>query len=213
MRPIRTLAESKIVERLPSVFTAHGITAPMIDPDVTDAPDVIVHHSHGKLGIEICRLDYEAYCKWLATPPGSVYSRAAEVSINLRKLLASVVRKKRNKYGAYVGKHSLSECWLVLHNNLFEFPEVGEEGRADRRWFEEHSSWELQDQQCPFDRVLFNLEHPDRWYSLFHKGAVGHRKAVITRWPSIIFREAAIVPTLGVNTIDLSDQPNKPTFE
>jgi hypothetical protein len=62
-----------------------------------------------------------------------VYSRAGEVTVNLRKLLASVVRKKRNKYGTYIGKHALSECWLVLHNNLFEFPEFGEKGRADRR--------------------------------------------------------------------------------
>lgn len=212
MRPTRTAAEAKIVERLPSALASYGIIAPMIDPDVTDAPDVLVHHARGRLGIEICRLDYEAYCKWLATPPGSVYSRAAEVTINLRKLLATVVRKKRNKYGAYVRMHSLSECWLVLHNNLFEFPEFGE-GRADRQWFEEHSSWELQDQQCPFDRVLFNLEHPDRWYSLFHKGAVQRRKTVITRWPTIIFREAAIVTTLGENTIDFRDQPNRPTFK
>lgn len=213
MRPTRTAAEAKIVERLPSALAGLGIIAPTIDPDITDAPDVLVHHAQGKLGIEICRLDYDAYCKWLATPPGSVYSRAAEVTINLRKLLASVVRKKRNKYGAYVGKHSLSECWLVLHNNLFEFPEFGEEGRADRRWFEEHSSWELQDQQCPFDRVLFNLEHPDRWYSLFHRGSEVRRKAVITRWPTIIYQEAVVVPTLGVNTIDFRDQPNRPTFK
>lgn len=213
MRPTRTASESKIVERLPSALAKHGVVAPKIDPCISDAPDVVVHHSHGKLGIEICRLDYEAYCKWLATPPGSVYSREAEVTINLSKLLAAVVRKKRNKYGAYVGKHSLSECWLVLHNNLFEFPEFGEKGRADRRWFEEHSSWELQKQQCPFDRVLFNLEHPDRWYSLFHRGSTVRRKTAITSWPTIIFKEVAIVTTRGVNSLDFRDQPNRPKFK
>jgi hypothetical protein len=212
MRTVRTAAENRVLERLPPALAAQGIELPVIDRDVTDAPDVLVHHARGRLGLEISRLDYEAYCKWLATPPGSVYSRAAEITINLRKLLAAAVRKKRRKYDAYVQNHSLSECWLVLHNNVFEFPEVGEAGRADRRWFEMHSSWELQEQQCPFDRVLFNLEHPDRWYTLYRKGTTLPRQSIITRWPSIVFKEAAIVPAPGVNMLDLQDKPNRPTF-
>lgn len=213
MRTVRTAAENRVLERLPSVLTEQGIELPVIDPDVTDAPDVLVHHARGRLGLEISRLDYEAYCEWLATPPDSVYSRAAEIKINLRKLLAAAVGKKRSKYGSYVQKHDLSECWLVLHNNVFEFPEVGETGRADRRWFEMHSSWELQEQQCPFDRVLFNLEHPDRWYTLYRKGADLPRQSITTRWPSIVFKEAAIVTARGVNMIDLQDKPSRPTFK
>ena len=213
MRPTRTAAESRVLERLPPILAANGIVAPLIDSDITDAPDVVIHHEFGKLGIEISRLDYEAYCKWLATPPGNVYSRAAEVTINLRKLMATAVRRKRTKYEAYVAKHTLSECWLILHNNIFEFPEFGEVGRADRQWFEDHSSWELRDQQCPFDRVLFNLEYPDRWYTLFQKTVVRPRRSVITRWPTITYREAAIVTERGVNELDFRDKPNKPKFE
>ncbi len=213
MRAVRTAAENRVIERLPTALYAQGIQFPVIDPAVTDTPDVLVHHARGRLGIEISRLDYETYCKWLATLPSTPFSRAAEVTVNLRKLLATAVRKKRSKYGSYVQNRNLSECWLVLHNNLFEFPEIGEAGRPDRRWFETHSSWELQEQQCPFERVLFNLEHPDRWYTLYRKGSTPPRRSINTQWPSIIFREAAIVTTLGVNTLDFRDKPNRPTFK
>ena len=213
MRAARTIPEQRVVERLPAILAAESLDAPVIDANVTDAPDVLVHHAKGKLGVEISRLDYEDYCKWLATPPGSVYSREAEITINLRELLAASIAKKRDKYASYVQARGLSECWLVLHNNVFDFSDVGETGRADRQWFEKHSSWELQEQKCPYDRVLFNLEHPDRWYTLYRKGVSTLRESFITRWPTIIYKEAAIVTTRGVNVIDLQDKPNRPTFK
>lgn len=213
MRSARTIPEQRVVERLSAILAAESLDAPIIDADVTDAPDVLVHHAKGKLGIEISRLDYEDYCKWLATPPGSVYSREAEITINLHKLLAAAVAKKRDKYASYMQARGLSECWLVLHNNVFDFPDVGKTEHADRQWFEKHSSWELQEQWCPYDRVLFNLENHDRWYTLYRKGVSTPRQSVITQWPSIVYKEAAIVTTRGVNIIDLQDKPNRPTFK
>lgn len=213
MRSERTVAEQRILERIAPMLALAGINNYVVDVDIVDSPDILFRHSDGTLGIEVARLDYEKYCKWLSTPPGYEYSRAAEVTINLRKLLVTIMRSKRSKYERYVLERGLTECWLVLHNNLFEFDESAEPGTPDRKWFEDHSSYELQDQRCPFDRVFFNLEHPDRWYVLFDKSHPNTRQSVITRWPSIIYREAAIKTTLGVNLIDLRDKPDKPHFQ
>jgi len=120
---------------------------------------------------------------------------------------------KKNKYDGYKKSHSLDECWLVLHNNVFEFQETCDSGHPDREWFERFARYELQDLSCPFDRVLFNLEYPDRWYYLYEKRNFKRRTSVITRWPSIIFRESAIVSTVGVNIIDLSDGVPKNGFQ
>lgn len=130
MRAIRTNAENRIVERLPPVLVEHGIETPAIDPNVTDAPDVLVQHAQGRLGAEISRLDYQSFCEWHA-----------------------------------------------------------------------------------YDRVLFNLDHPNRWYSLYRKGYSTPRQSHVTRWPTVILNEAAIVTNLGVNAIDLGDKPNRPLFE
>lgn len=212
MRLLRTPEEQRIVERLPDALIGHGVVPLAIDPDVTDAPDVVVRHAGGLLGLEITRLDYEAYCKWLADPPETGYSRVAEVTVNLRKLLSTVVRKKRAKYAKYMHERALSECWLVLHNDVFDFPESTAPDRPDRRWFEQHSAWELTDQQCPFERVLFNLEHPSKWYSLFCRGSSSPRTSVMHRWPTVIRREAAAITSRGVNIFDLRSKPGI-TFE
>lgn len=213
MRIERTLSEQRILDRLGPVLKSANIYPFEIDGNIVDAPDIVVRHGASALGIEIMRLDYEHYCKWLSTPRGEEYSRAAEVTVNLHKLLVNALKKKRKKYAKYIQRHSLDECWLIFHNNLFEFAESDQSGIPDRKWFEDYSSYELQEQNCPFDKVLFNLEHPDLWYKLFDKSIKKTRHAHIRRWPTIIFREAAIKTTLGVNVIDLRDQPGRPSFE
>lgn len=214
MRAERTVNEKRIVERLGTPLTHLGILKPEIRGDIVDSPDIIVKHDAGLLGIEVARLDYEKYCKWLASAPKALpYSRAAEITIDLKKQLRHVMTIKKDKYDGYKKTHGLDECWLVLHNNVFEFQETCDSGYPDRAWFERFARYELQDISCPFDRVLFNLEHPDRWYYIYEKQNFIRRSSVITRWPSIIFRESAIVPTADVNIIDLSDSIPKMGFQ
>lgn len=214
MRAERTINESRIVERLGTPLAHLGILNPEISDDIVDSPDIVVKHDAGLLGIEVARLDYEKYCKWLASAPKTLpYSRAAEITIDLKKQLHHVMTIKKSKYAGYKKSHGLGECWLVLHNNVFEFQETCDSGYPDREWFERFARYELQDLSCPFDRVLFNLEHPDRWYYLYEKRNFKRRTSIITSWPSIIYRESAIVPAAGVNIIDLSDGIPKKGFQ
>jgi hypothetical protein len=134
------------------------------------------------------------------------------VTVNLRKLLAAAMKSKRSRYAKYIENRALNECWPVLHNNLFDFAESSPHGVPDRRWFEEYSAYELQEQNCPFDKVLFNLEHRNRWYDLFNKSARKARRSV-TRWPTIIFREVSIKTSRGVNTLDFRNPSRRETFE
>jgi hypothetical protein len=216
MRTDRTTSEKRILDRLDSQLKKYEISNPVVDPWITDRPDILIDHENGRLGIEVTRLDYEEYCKWLNTPPEPPYSRAGEVTINLKKLLASVMKKKRKKYQEYKILRSLSECWLILHNDVFEFKEtVLKKGVPDKAWFEEYSCYELQELSCPFDRVLFNLEHPNIWYSLYDKQLYRQRKKVCYRWPSIIYKECALKGPLEarVYPIDFSDSISKQKFE
>lgn len=216
MRNNRTKAEKQILERLESQLVEYEIINPVIDEWITDRPDILINHKNGRLGIEVTRLDYEEYCKWLSTPPEPPYSRAGEVTINLQKMLASVMRKKKKKYHEYRTLRSLSECWLILHNNVFEFKENSfQKDALDRNWLEEFSCYELQDLSCPFDRVLFNLEYPSVWYSLYDKQSYRQRKSICCKWPSIIYKEAALKPPLQAKryTFDFSDGIQKQEFK
>ena len=214
MRPQRTQDEIRILDRLYSQLEKYGIQNPKIVEDIIDRPDILISHDSGRLGIEISRLDYEDYCKWLNVPPEPPYSRAGEVTINLNKLLSSSMKKKRKKYAEYKRLRSLDECWLILFNNLFEFKEVApKQGVPDRAWFEKYSHWELQELSCPYDKVLFNLEHPDEWHQLFDKSTFKQRTHGISRWPSIIYKEGMVQLGLGETPIDLSDSIPKDEFE
>jgi hypothetical protein len=213
MRTKRTVSENRIVERISTPLAHLRILNPEIREDIVDSPDIVIKHDWGLLGIEVARLDYEKYCKWLANSPMTLpYSRAAEVTIDLKKQLQNVMKIKESKYDNYKKLHGLNECWLILHNNVFEFLETCESGYPDREWFERFARYELQELSCPFDRVLFNLEHPDRWFYLYEKRNYIRRTSVITSWPSIIWRESAIVSKAGVNIIDLSDVIPKKEF-
>ena len=118
--------------------------------------------------------------------------------------------KKRYKYEEYKILQSLDECWLILFNNVFEFHDSApKQGEPDRAWFEKYSHWELQELSCPYDKVLFNLEHPNDWYLLFDKSIIKQRTHGISRWPSIIYKEAMVQTDRGVTPIDLSDSISK----
>jgi len=214
MRVTRTTDENRILERLDSQLIKYGISNPKVVTEITDRPDILLNHDNGRLGIEITRLDYEEYCKWLNTSSNEPYSRAAEVTINLNKMLASIMHKKRKKYQEYKKLRSLNECWLILHNNLFEFEkEAPRNGVPDIDWFERFSCYELQDLECPYDRVLFNLEHSDCWYSLFNKSVHRQKKDVVYSWPSIIHKESMVICHRGINVINLSDNIPKEKFK
>ena len=105
MRPVRTPDEQRILKRLPSVVGSHGITLPIAyDTTVTDCPDAVVCHASGRIGIEISRLDYEEFCQWAAVKPKPPYARAAEVEINLKKMLGGALLRKSKKYDVYRAK-------------------------------------------------------------------------------------------------------------
>jgi len=213
MRLERTPAEVRILERLAPVLTTNNILSFTVRDDIVDSPDIVVTHDAGTLGVEVMRLDYEKYCKWRSQSKVPPYSRVAEVTVNLRKLLKHAMDLKRDKYQKYLQQRHMQECWLVLHNDVFDFAETDTEGVPSRRWFEEHAACELQELSCPFDKVLFNLEHPNRWYCLYDRSQIRVRRSYITRWPTVILREVAIVTKRGVNVVDLSDAIPRSKFE
>ena len=170
MRPERTPYETKILDRMEEVLAKYSITNPVLIEEITDRPDILYKYDQGRLGIEISRLDYEHYCKWLSTPPPQPYDRAADVEINLNKMLSTVMKKKKKKYREYKRHRNLSECWLILHNNVFEFDaKPHQDNMPSIDWVQHNTQIELQDLKCPYDRVLFNLEHPNVWYEFFNK--------------------------------------------
>jgi hypothetical protein len=214
MRPKRTTDEIRILERLDSQLEQYGIQNSKIVEEIIDRPDILINHDSGRLGIEISRLDFEEYCKWLNVPPEPPYSRAGEVTINLNKLLSTCMQKKDKKYSEYKRLRSLNECWLILFNNVFDFKEIApKKGVPDRVWFEKYSHWELQELSCRYDKVLFNLEHPNQWYLLYDKSTFKQRTQGISGWPSIIYKEAMVQLGPGVTKIDLSDSIPKDEFE
>ena len=97
MRPQRTQDEIRILDRLYSQLEKYGIQNPKIVEDIIDRPDILISHDSGRLGIEISRLDYEDYCKWLNVPPEPPYSRAGEVTINLNKLFLFLYEKEKKE--------------------------------------------------------------------------------------------------------------------
>lgn len=189
MRPRRSAIEHAIVERLWGQLPHWGITEFSIRTDITDRPDVVLDLPAGRLGIEICRLDYEAFCRWLASPPDAPYSRTAEVTVDLDKQLGAVMARKGPKYPAYVAEAGLGACWLLLYNNLYDFDDDVTPGVPNREWFERFARWTLQDLGCPFERVYFLLEYPERWFQLFDRHHPQPRRGTVHSWPRVIYRE------------------------
>ena len=179
-----------MVERLWRQLPHWGITEFSIRADMTDRPDVVLDLADGRLGIEICRLDYEAFCRWLATPRDAPYARSAEVTVDLDTQLAAVMARKAPKYPAYVAEAGLDACWLLLYNNLYDFADEAAPGLPDRAWFERFAQWALQELGCPFERVYFLLEHPERWYQLFDRDRHLPRRGTVHSWPRVIYRES-----------------------
>ena len=132
MRPKRTIDEKRILERLGSELSKYDIKNPTIDGDLIDRPDVLIDHAAGRMGLEITRLDYEDYCRWLSVAPELPYSRSAEITINLNRLLASCMEKKKDKYEEYKKLRNLDECWLILFNNVFGFHNSARQTRRPR---------------------------------------------------------------------------------
>lgn len=214
MRSKRTVAENRIIGRLSAPLKTLKFDEYEIDPDIFDRPDAVVVSGNRKVGIEICRLDYEQHMHWRALTGEQFGSRAAEITINLEKMFAAIADKKWTKYQEYVTEHELDECWLVLHNNVFEIRELSAPGYPDKKWFEQHSRWELQDLKCPFDRVLFNLEHPDVWYFLYKKSHRILRTKKVFQWPSIIEKEVTVqIQDAGVTKIDFGNMDHEEAFE
>jgi hypothetical protein len=206
MRPERTIDEERVLNRLAPILEKYGIESAFLNQDITDRPDILYSHSNQLLGVEVTRLAYEAYCKWLNTPPETPYSRTAEVELNIPKMLAKVMEKKKHKYQEYKSYRHLNECWLILHNNLFELHDnAPSEGVPNIAWLEEQSQLTLQELECPYDRVLFNLEHPNLWYSLFDKNVHIDRRTVVSRWPTMLMHETAIQTDQSQSEVRLGD--------
>ena len=214
MRENRTLDEKRILERIDEPIRRLKLGEFKIDQSVMDAPDIVLSRGAFRLGIEVTRLDYQEHCHWRHLTAKVSSSREAEVTIDLEKLLAVVAEKKWDKYESYKVDRGLNECWLVLFNDAFEFNEQAKVGHPDRKWFEKHARLILQDLQCPYDRVWFNLQYPNLWYHIYKKSHRIHRDTVITRWPTIILKEVSVnMKGGGVAKINFDDIKYRKLFE
>lgn len=210
MREERKLEEKIVLDRLAEPLKKLGIHEYTTDELVVDRPDIVFEYNNRRIGIEVTRLDYESYCKWLNYKPDDEWSRLAEITVNLKKMLESVKNKKWPAYIGHIKRHNLDECWLILHNNVFDMQTSNQLNNPDINWIEKHARFELQDLRCPYDRVLFNLENPNKWYYLYDKTEQVPRTSIITQWPTIVIKEIGVQSKRGVNIIDLG---NKNTYE
>ena len=214
MRNERTPDENRILNRIDAPLKLLKFGEFEIDPNVIDAPDIILTQDKLKIGIEITRLDYEEHCHWRhLTSKEGLFSRAAEITIDLEKMLGVVAKSKWRKYETYKADHGLNECWLILFNDAFEFKEQEKAGHPNRKWFENYARLTLRDLNCPFDRVWFNLQHPDLWYQIYKKSHRIPREAKITRWPSVILKEVSVKLDRGVTTMDFDNIEHRKTFD
>ncbi len=204
MRSKRTSEEQRVLDRIKTPLNRLGILKYEIDETVTDAPDIVLKTEFMKIGLEVTQLNYEDFCKWSKYIPGKEYERGAKVTMNLEKLLANVAKKKWINYEKYKINFNLDECWLVLHNDLFEMEEGVNADRISVKWFEVFSRLTLQDLKCPYDRVWFNPSHVDRWYQMFNKKHYIKRSKSVLDWPVIVFKERSFIMKRGENIIDLS---------
>ena len=116
MRPTVTTVEATIRATICETCSIVRNEDVYLDEGVTDRPDVVVTTSSGKrIGIEITRLAYESYMRWLSkgTPIGK--RREATLEVNLDLQLRDVLKKKNKRYHEYKRLHKLDQVWLCLH--------------------------------------------------------------------------------------------------
>lgn len=109
MRVERTINESRIVERLGTPLAHLGILNPEISEDIIDSPDIVVKHDAGLLGIEVARLDYEKYCKWLA----SAGWFCTTMFLNFRKLPIAAIQTENGSRGLHATSYRISHAHLI----------------------------------------------------------------------------------------------------
>lgn len=139
--------------------------------EIIDHPDIVFRKQNGDLiGIEVTRLGYESFMKWQTKGTTVDKQRVAHVVVNLGKQLEVVFKKKNPKYKKYKFNRKLSEVWLVLHNDLYEFSRNREDERFNMQWFESESKYYSKIYRCKFDRVLFFEHHTAHIQELYRKG-------------------------------------------
>ncbi len=192
MRNQRTTEEEMIIQRIKEPLNMMGFSSFKIDESVVDRPDIVFESSGKRIGVEISRLDYEAYCKFINHQVEPPYLKTSEITINLEKLLGNVLGKKNKDHKNFIKERNLDECWLVLHNDVFEFKDTKEQGVLSKDWFEKYSHLILQEKGCLFERVLFNLEHPGGWSYLFNKSERKKQEEFNYKWPVMTCHQGVI---------------------
>lgn len=169
--------------------------------EIVDHPDIVFQKADGKLvGIEVTRLAYEAFMKWLSKGTSVDKQRKAQVIVNLEKQLQVVLKKKNPKYKKYKYDRKLTGVWLALHNDLYEFSRKGEEDKFNMQWFENECRFYLKKYRCKFDRVLFFEHHTGHIQEIFRKGDVITHYEPAIELPIYNFVESVgVVTKEGIN--------------
>lgn len=190
MRFVQTRAEMKIRETILPLLSDLVSQSCCIDEGVLDRPDIVaITDSNERIGIEVTRLAYEKFMKWLAkgTPIGS--RREARVFVNLEKQIGTALKQKNKKYLEYKRSRHLKEVWLCLHNDLYEFNAGEKTGQLDPAWFF-NEAWRIcRKFECKFDRVLFFSENARQYLPVYEKRNRSYFPRPSTTIPVIEFVE------------------------
>ena len=172
MRRTATPVEATIRATICDTCSIVRNEAVYLDECVTDRPDVVVTTSSGKrIGIEITRLAYESYMRWLSkgTPMGK--RREATLEVNLDLQLKDVLKKKNKRYHEYKRLNKLDQVWLCLHNDLYEPSIPPNPAQIDLAWFRAAAGFYCRKHDCKFDYVLFYSENSKQYMTAFDKRA------------------------------------------
>ena len=166
MRKEQTSAEKIITESISDFIYEDFKQKIKIDHSIIDRPDLVfTTESNKKIGIEITRLGYEKFMKWLSKGTSLNQKREAQIVVNLAKQIPTVLNKKNKKYKEYKKNHSLSEVWLCLHNDLYEFGK----NQLNKDLFCKDVRFYCWTNKCNFDRVIFYSENTKEYTLIYNK--------------------------------------------
>lgn len=170
MRQGATKTELKIRESIGDFLSTILGRSWHIEPDVSDRPDIVIVTSDGRrIGIEITRLSYEKFMKWLSFKTPMNCRREAKVNIDLDKQLSVALKQKNPKYHEYRRAQRLNEVWLCLHNNLYEFNTSESTAHLSAELFSMDAAFYCRKHACKFDHVIFFAENSGQYLHLFEK--------------------------------------------
>ncbi len=166
MRKEPTLIEKKISESISDYVYRDFKQKVKIDDTVTDRPDlVLITQTNKKIGVEITRLTYEKFMKWNSKGTTINHRREAQIEVDLSKQIPNILNKKNKKYKEYKKGHNLSEVWICLHNDLYEFGN----NQLDKDHFCNDGRYYCWINKCKFEKVIFFSENSEEYVALYQK--------------------------------------------